>query len=113
MKFDKIRVYNFEGALADAMRNPKLSWDRSDSSFGLDTMENVENRINSLYSTKEEATAHYKDHILYQNNDLCEYAFLGENDLKLAKSLIRGGSEHRKFMRQIVVNLNITAPLYW
>lgn len=38
---------------------------------------------------------------------------LGENDFKLAKSLIKGGSEHRKFLRQIFVSVDITAPLYW
>lgn len=38
---------------------------------------------------------------------------LGENDLKLCLALIRGGSEHRKFLRQIFVSVDITAPLYW
>ncbi len=39
--------------------------------------------------------------------------FIGENDLKLAQRLIAAGSEHRKFMRQIFVSVDITAPLYW
>jgi hypothetical protein len=38
---------------------------------------------------------------------------IGKNDLALAQSLIRAGSEHRKFMRQIFVSVDITAPLYW
>ena len=38
---------------------------------------------------------------------------IGPEDLKLAQKLIRGGSEHRKFMRQIFVTVDITAPLYW
>lgn len=38
---------------------------------------------------------------------------VGENDLDLAKRLIRSGSEHRKFMRQIFVSVDITGPLYW
>lgn len=38
---------------------------------------------------------------------------IGENDLKLAQTLIKAGSEHRKFMRQIFVSVDITAPLYW
>lgn len=38
---------------------------------------------------------------------------LGENDLALAKRLAKAGSDHRKFMRQIVVSVDITAPLYW
>ena len=39
--------------------------------------------------------------------------YIGENDLKLMKSLIKAGSDHRKFMRQIIVSADITAPLYW
>ena len=38
---------------------------------------------------------------------------IGENDLALARKLINAGSEHRKFLRQIYVSVDITAPLYW
>lgn len=38
---------------------------------------------------------------------------LGENDLALARKLCRAGSDHRKFVRQIFVSVDITAPLYW
>ncbi|MDF2631606.1 MAG: hypothetical protein K0Q85_202 [Caproiciproducens sp.] len=38
---------------------------------------------------------------------------LGENDLSLAQRLCRSGSDHRKFIRQIFVSVDITAPLYW
>lgn len=38
---------------------------------------------------------------------------LGENDMALAKRLCRAGSDHRKFIRQIFVSADITAPLYW
>ena len=38
---------------------------------------------------------------------------LGENDLSLAKRLSHAGSDHRKFLRQIFVSVDITAPLYW
>ena len=38
---------------------------------------------------------------------------IGENDLALAKRLIKAGNEHRKFMRQIFVSVDITGPLYW
>lgn len=38
---------------------------------------------------------------------------LGEADLNLAKKLINSGSEHRKFLRQIFICVDITAPLYW
>lgn len=38
---------------------------------------------------------------------------LGENDLSLAKRLCKAGSDHRKFIRQILVSVDITAPIYW
>lgn len=38
---------------------------------------------------------------------------IGPNDLKLARKLVRAGNEHAKFMRQIFVSVDITAPLYW
>ena len=38
---------------------------------------------------------------------------LGENDLSLAKKLAKAGSDHRKYLRQIMVSMDITAPLYW
>ncbi len=38
---------------------------------------------------------------------------LGQNDLDLARRLARAGSDHRKFLRQIFVSVDITAPLYW
>ena len=38
---------------------------------------------------------------------------LGENDLGLAMRLAKAGSDHRKFLRQIIVSRDITAPLYW
>ena len=38
---------------------------------------------------------------------------LGENDLDLAKRLAHAGSDHRKFLRQIFVSVDVTAPLYW
>jgi len=38
---------------------------------------------------------------------------LGPNDLGLAKRLARAGSDHRKYMRQIFISVDITAPIYW
>jgi hypothetical protein len=38
---------------------------------------------------------------------------LGENDTSLASRLARAGSDHRKYLRQIFVSMDITAPLYW
>ena len=45
--------------------------------------------------------------------DVYEVAFIGPNDLDLAQRLILAGNEHAKFMRQIFVSVDISAPLYW
>ena len=45
-------------------------------------------------------------------NENGEFVF-GENDLDLARRLAHAGSDHRKFLRQIFVSVDITAPLYW
>lgn len=78
MKFENTEVFNFQGALR-GMRNPKESWNKSDSKY------------------------EYVDMGFH----------IGKNDLELAQTLIKAGSEHRKFMRQIFVSVDITAPLYW
>lgn len=46
-------------------------------------------------------------------NGKIENTTIGKNDLELAQKLIKAGSEHRKFLRQIFVSVDIIAPLYW
>ena len=93
MKFENTRVMNFDGALR-GMRNPMNSWDKSDSCW-----ENLEDYIARL---PDDNSVHFeRDYII------------GKNDMELAQTLIKAGSEHRKFMRQIFVCVDITAPLYW
>lgn len=96
MRFEYTEVFNFEGAFR-GMRNPKESWSKSDSIF-------------HYAVAKDNAGKSYPDAVPSEIVDCCK---LGENDLALAQSLIRAGSEHRKFMRQIFVCVDITAPLYW
>lgn len=95
MKISNTEVYGFRAALR-AMRNPKDSWDKSDSRFGPNT---------SL-----------PDHYRWDGTIgdlLCsEFPNIGPNDLELALKLIRGGSEHRKFLRQIIVWVDFTLPRY-
>ena len=112
MKFENIRVMNFENALR-GMRNPKDSWHLSDSRFGLARFADIEHEMRDIYDSQDELDAAYKNHILYSNGGCVEYAFIGPKDMRLAKTLIKGGSEHRKFLRQIFVSVDITAPLYW
>ena len=47
------------------------------------------------------------------HGDYGDQFFFGENDLALAKKLTQAGPDHRKFLRQIFVSMDITAPLYW
>ena len=56
---------------------------------------------------------HLSDSYWGNNEYSLESYVLGENDLKLMQRLIKAGTEHRKFMRQIFVSVDITAPLYW
>ena len=86
MKFENTEVWGFEHALR-GMRNPKNSWNKSDSHYEYDNQ---------------------RDCVTKDANFV-----IGENDMKLAQTLIKAGSEHRKFMRQIFVSVDITAPLYW
>lgn len=109
MKFENIKIYNFEGALR-GMRNPMNSWEKSDSAFGIGHTDEVQKKaisINPLLSNK--------DYSMYINYKDCieEYAIIGPKDMALAQRLILAGNEHRKFMRQIFITVDITAPLYW
>lgn len=122
MKFENIRVYNFENAFR-GMRNPKNSWHLSDSFFGLVNIEyDVSDYDVVSYWCQEhndDETARWewllKNGVLAVDETTCvaDVAFIGPKDMKLAKTLIKGGSEHRKFLRQIMVSVDITAPLYW
>lgn len=85
MKFENTEVWGFEHAIR-GMRNPLESWNKSDSIILMEQDE---------------------------NNDFREVAKIGKNDLDLMQRLIKSGSEHRKFLRQIFVSVDITAPLFW
>ena len=119
MKFNNIRVYNFENALR-GMRNPKESWHKSDSLYGLGTWDEAkEVAVKVLSKYKSDSTISSQElgdfiHniIINISNDYYEYAAIGPEDMRLAQNLIKAGSEHRKFMRQIFVSVDITAPLY-
>lgn len=93
VKFEKTEVFNFEGALR-GMRNPMDSWDKSDSGWGC----------------YDGASPICRNRPI--NCPVPQFV-LGPNDLDLALRLIRGGTEHRKFLRQIFICVDIVAPRYW
>ena len=89
IKVEKIETYGWEAAVR-GMRNPMNSWDKSDSEFEY-----------QRYNSETE------------DFDCFPCVKIGENDLALMKKLAHAGSDHRKFLRQIMVSMDITAPLYW
>ena len=93
MKFENTQVWGFEHAIR-GMRNPMNSWAKSDSSY-------------------ETIASYLSDAIVRKDVSVVPNYIIGENDMNLCKRLIKGGSEHRKFLRQIFVSVDITAPLYW
>lgn len=93
IKIEKTEVVGWEHAIR-GMRNPLESWGKSDS---LPCRE---------VSCKDCVTDERC------NTDYDNY-YIGTNDLDLMRRLERAGTDHRKFMRMIVVYCDITAPLYW
>ena len=132
MKFENTEVWGFKHAVR-GMRNPKNSWNKSDSFFGvIDTdytdanVEIAENWVKAFHPelnwpmtdescdlVEEYAEKLCQNGVLKLNDNIADVAFIGPNDMKLAQTLIKAGSEHRKFLRQIFVSVDITAPLYW
>lgn len=88
LTIENVETCGWEPALR-GMRNPKDSWDKSDSDW-----EFVE------------------DPSIINPNDEVKFV-MGPNDLKLATSLAKGGPVHAKYRRMITVYLDITAPFYW
>lgn len=90
MKFENTEVWGFKHAIR-GMRNPLESWNKSDTF------------INGNCGTDCSC----------ENCSQTEGIEIGERDLFLMQKLIKAGSEHRKFLRQIFCSVDITAPLYF
>lgn len=83
LKIENTETYGWEAAIR-GMRNPKNSWDKSDSEWK------------------------------YYGGDCYNGVFvIGKNDLDLMMRLRNAGTDHRKYLRMITVYCDITAPLYW
>lgn len=104
-------VMNIPNAIR-GMRNPLESWEKSDSGY-----------CDRFYDTRMDC-----DNCPFNEDEndgcttFCNYPYesfftrefiVGKKDLELARNLIEAGSDHRKFLRQIFVSVDITAPLYW
>ncbi|HDK7167035.1 hypothetical protein [Clostridium sporogenes] len=71
---------------------------------------NVMNLGNALRGARNPMNSWGKSDSHYDSKGLF---IIGQNDLTLAKKLCKAGSDHRKFLRQIFVSVDINAPLYW
>ena len=101
LTIENFEVMGWEHAIR-GMRNPKNSWEKSDSGWGKKVYSHTgpEDCDRELESVP----------VAYDYDD--EY-YLGPNDQKLMMNLRNAGTDHRKFMRMITVYLDITAPMYW
>lgn len=85
LKVENVDVWGFKHAIR-GMRNPMNSWEKSDSKTEYP---------NPKYGPGSGVF------------------MVGENDLNLMRELFKAGTEHRKYLRQIMVSMDITAPLHW
>lgn len=88
LKIENTEVLGWEHAIR-GMRNPLNSWAKSDSEVSICECEHWPHDVKKSF--------------------VC----LGSNDLDLMKRLRNAGTDHRKFMRMIVVYVDLMAPLYW
>lgn len=95
IKLERTSVMNFENALR-GMRNPMNSWDKSDSYRGCTNECQTRCAENCAECQLKDGTY-----------------IIAPNDLGLAQRLVGAGSDDRKFLRQIFVSVDVTAPMYW
>lgn len=109
IKIENVEVVGWEAAIR-GMRNPTNSWEKSDSTFSKHICSNTvcwtDISLNELPPCNIPEEVHVDNWTgLFYN--------IGPNDHELMMKLRNAGTDHRKFMRMIVVYVDITAPLYW
>ena len=140
IQFDNQSVSNMGNAIR-GMRNPLESWEQSDSRYGLgdyddeysiarlfDTsdawmeylgygkLEDTELEVDKNQWIKAEKDIEkwlWDSSLLEMDGPYEDRFYFGPKDLKLAQSLVRAGTDESKFMRQIFISVDVTAPLYW
>jgi hypothetical protein len=101
IKLENTKVVGWEAAIR-GMRNPLNSWDKSDTFF-IGKNPHCDTRIDDCSDCAYSETC----------NASGTEIVLGDNDLELMKKLSKAGTDHRKFMRMIIVYVDITAPMYF
>ncbi len=105
IRIEETEVVGWKHAIR-GMRNPMNSWDKSDSRYGC----HADMGRPTFCVSGEKSCIYWIDEKCYINS---AEMIIGMNDMELMKKLSQAGTDHRKFLRMIVVYCDITAPLYW
>ena len=116
IKIENTQVFGWEGAIRGC-RNPKNSWDKSDSSF-LDHFSIKGGTLKKVFRNILKKIFHKEDMGFIGDNKEHEIRVLdsfviGPNDHKLLMNLCKGGTEEAKWRRMVHVQMDVTAPFYW
>ena len=113
IRIENIDVWGWEHAIR-GMRNPMNSWGKSDSGICGDfSTEYKDGRIGCSHDCPKWSADNYCGYLEHLKKFPYDYYMVGPNDLELMRKLYKAGTEHRKFMRQIMVSMDVIAPLYW
>lgn len=97
MKFERTWTGNWENAF-HGLRHPLESYAKGDTKWYDDT----------------ESNEHYCGYnCIDVDSENMQFLGIGENDRDLARRMIKAGTPNDKFLRQIMVSVDITGPLYW
>ena len=108
LKIEKTEVVGWEAAIR-GMRNPMNSWEQSDSNYRPILCK----RCDNCMSYQLEQWDDCEQCEVEQQTNARNGFMIGPNDHGLMEKLRNAGTDHRKFMRMLIVYLDITAPLYW
>ena len=98
IKIERTETYGWEAAVR-GMRNPKNSWDKSDSHY--------------CWEPQYPGSGCFGCELNSDHNCRVDKYIIGKNDFDLMKTLAAAGNDHGKFLRMITVTVDLTAPLYW
>ena len=98
IKIERTETYGWEAAVR-GMRNPKNSWDKSDSHY--------------CWEPQYHGSGCFGCELNSDHNCRVDKYIIGKNDFDLMKTLAAAGNDHGKFLRMITVTVDLTAPLYW
>ena len=108
LKIEETEVVGWEAAIR-GMRNPMNSWEQSDSDYRPILCK----RCDNCMSYQLEKWDDCEQCEVEQQTKAHDGFMIGPNDHDLMMRLRNAGTDHRKFMRMIIVYVDITAPLYW